>query len=76
MCPALFYAWVIKFFFALVIFEIESFFLPWAALDHDPPINASCVAGMTGTCHHAQFLLVGIGFCELYAHDDLELQSS
>jgi hypothetical protein len=40
--------------FALVIFQIRSCVFAWTRLDLDP-IYASCVAGKTGTCYHAQF---------------------
>jgi uncharacterized membrane protein YccC len=39
--------------FASVTFEIGSCFM-LASLDHDLPIYASQVAGMTGTYHQAQ----------------------
>jgi hypothetical protein len=40
--------------FALGIFQIESRVYVWAGLDWDPPIYATCVAGVTGMNHFAQ----------------------
>jgi hypothetical protein len=50
---------------ALVTFEIEFHFYAWAGLNHNPPIYASCVTGVTDTCHHAHLLLVEKGSWEL-----------
>jgi hypothetical protein len=33
--------------------------MPWLALDPDPPVHPSWVAGMTGVHHHAQ-LFIGL----------------
>jgi hypothetical protein len=44
---------------ALGIFQIGSHTYAWAGLEHNPPINTSCVTGMTSTCHHTQ-LFIGI----------------
>jgi hypothetical protein len=41
----------IKYLLALVIWGIESHVYPQAALDHDSPIFAPCVAGVTGMLH-------------------------
>jgi hypothetical protein len=54
--------------FALGIFQIGSPIYAQAGLDRDSPTSASCVAGVTGTCHHAQVSLI--------AHAALEPQSS
>jgi hypothetical protein len=40
----------------LVIFLIAFLLFAWTGLDHDPPIYASSVAGMAGTCHHNQLI--------------------
>jgi hypothetical protein len=42
-------------FYPLVIFETESLVFAWVDLDLNPPIYASCIAGMTGMHHHTQF---------------------
>jgi hypothetical protein len=47
--------------FALDIFQIRSHINSQAWLDCDPPIYSSHVAGMTGTHHHTQLLLVEMG---------------
>jgi hypothetical protein len=47
--------------FTLLIFLIGSSIYAQAGLDLDPLIYASCAAGMTGTCFHAQLLLVEMG---------------
>jgi hypothetical protein len=44
--------------FALVIFQIGSYFILGGGLDCDPPIYASQVSGMTGTHHHT-WLFIG-----------------
>jgi hypothetical protein len=38
--------------FTFIIFLIGSHFDVWAGLDHDSPIYASCIAGMTDMYHH------------------------
>jgi hypothetical protein len=42
--------------FVLVIFQIGSFVVTQAGLDHDLSIYASCVVGMTDMHHHAQLV--------------------
>jgi hypothetical protein len=44
-------------------------------MDHDPPIYASHVAGMTGMGYHAQLfcLLIGDGLADFFAQAVLEL---
>jgi hypothetical protein len=59
-----------------VIFLIGSQIYAQAGLSYDPPIYISCVARMTGACHHAQLSLVKVGSHELFAQASLELQSS
>jgi hypothetical protein len=44
----------------------------WAGLDKNTPIQASHVAGMTGTCHHVHLLFVGITFQELFVQVGFE----
>jgi hypothetical protein len=48
--------------FALVIFWIRSWIYGWAGLNYNS-ISAPLVAGMTGTQHHTQLLLVEMGSC-------------
>jgi hypothetical protein len=43
--------------FALVIFKIRLHISVPDCLDYNPPIYASCVAGMTGMYHHAQLFI-------------------
>jgi hypothetical protein len=43
--------------FAFVIFVIGSSVSAWAIMDHQLPIYASCIAGMTGMRHHTQLLV-------------------
>jgi hypothetical protein len=50
-----------------VIFWIGSDVYAPTCLYCDPPISVSWLAGMTGTCYHAQLLLVEIRSCELFA---------
>jgi hypothetical protein len=59
--------------FLLVIFEIGSCTFAWASLDGDLPVEASCLAGMTGVCYHAQLLLIEMGSRELGAQAGLNL---
>jgi hypothetical protein len=59
----------------VAIFEILGLLFVQASVDHDPPIYASCVAGMTGAYHHAQ-LSVEMASQELFAQAGLQLQSS
>jgi hypothetical protein len=41
----------------LVIFSNKVLcFMPKPASIHDPPIYTSCVAGITGVCHHSQLV--------------------
>jgi hypothetical protein len=54
-------------FFALGIFRIGLYIYTQASLGCDPPIYAFCLAGMTGTYHHPQPLLVEMGFLKLFA---------
>jgi hypothetical protein len=42
--------------FDFVIFLIGSYVFVQAHLDCNPPIYASCVAGMTGSYHHTQLI--------------------
>jgi hypothetical protein len=64
-CPQVFY---------FGYFEIGShFMLRMAWTDHNPPIYASCVAGMTNAYHHAQLHWLRWG---IFAQDGLELKSS
>jgi hypothetical protein len=55
--------------FALGIFQVG------AGLECDPPFYTSWVAGISGMCHHAQFLLIEMGFHEFFAWVSLMLQS-
>jgi hypothetical protein len=48
---------------ALCIYGIGFYIYAQASLDHNLPIYVSCIAGMTGTHHHAQLLLVEMGSC-------------
>jgi hypothetical protein len=43
--------------FTLVIFDMKSHVYAQAGLYCHPPIYTSCVAGMTGTSHHAQLFI-------------------
>jgi hypothetical protein len=44
-------------FFALVIFQIRVLhFCPGLASYHQPITYASCVVGITGSCHHVQLI--------------------
>jgi hypothetical protein len=58
--------------FALGIFLIGCHVNAWESLNHDTPIFASCMAGMTGIHHHAQNLLIEIRSYELFARAGLE----
>jgi hypothetical protein len=51
--------------FTLVIFGIGSPVYAQMGLDHDPPIYASGVVVMTGTCHHIQLLLVEMEYLNI-----------
>jgi hypothetical protein len=42
-------------------------------LDHNPPPTyVFCIPGVTGICHHAQFLLAEMASRELFAWADLK----
>jgi hypothetical protein len=47
-----------------VLFHFDYFGIRiWVLCFHrDPPIYVSCVAGMTGLCHHSQLLLIKMGY--------------
>jgi hypothetical protein len=52
--------------FIWVIFEIESLVYSRAGLDHEFPIYASHIAGMTGVNNNIQLLLIKMGSHELF----------
>jgi hypothetical protein len=59
--------------FLCSVFNIGYHIYAWTGLDLDPPTYTSHTAGMTGTPHCAQLLLIEMGFQELFAWATLEL---
>jgi hypothetical protein len=63
-------------FFALVIFEIGSRFLPTLAWIVVLLVYSCCITGVTSACHHAQLFSVEMESCRVFVWAGLELQSS
>jgi hypothetical protein len=60
MPPAL-SALVFFVFWVFFFFKVGSEVFAWAGFDHNPPIYASFVAGMTDICYHTQLFFVEMG---------------
>jgi hypothetical protein len=55
--------------YALAIFWIRSCIHVWVSPDHNPPIYASHIDGMTGANHHTQFLFIEMGISQIFCLD-------